>query len=303
MMLDRQNPPILFIVNPSAGHGKCGKRWNKLAPKIEEKYSCEVFYTKRPGEAEAEARMAVERGIKRIFVVGGDGTINEVINGAMSANIEIGIIPFGTGNDLAKAVGLSKKKHLIEAMVLNQETLKVKEINVGKINHRHFVIACGIGFDGWVAKRANDSRFLKSLGALGYVFSVFAVLRSFTPMTIEVTIDGTSHKIENGWLLAVGNGPYYGGGMKICPDADIHDDWLDLCIVSKLSKWQLFRFFPKVYSGKHVHLKDYVTFMKGKRMKIQCQGKTVAHADGEFIDSSDLNIVLCEQGIKMLTMP
>ncbi|MGV3489603.1 MAG: diacylglycerol/lipid kinase family protein [Tuberibacillus sp.] len=298
----KENQTVLFIVNPTAGHGKCGKKWRALFQKIDGKYDYEVFYTKERGQAEEEARNAVRRGIKRIFAVGGDGTVNEVINGAGESDVEIGIIPFGTGNDLAKTIQLPRNKTTIEKMALNPESLLVKVIDLGKINNRHFAIACGIGFDGMVAKKANDSRFLKKLGALGYLVSVMATLRSFKPLLMDVYVDGTHTQIQNGWLLAVGNGPYYGGGMKICPDAKIDDGVLELCVVSGLTKWQLFRFMPKVYSGSHVHLKDYVTFLRGKEISIHCHGDAVAHADGEILTTSDLTINLDHKNLKLLTL-
>jgi len=300
-MMTQKNSSILFIVNPSAGHGKCGKRWQKLYRHINFQCPYDIYYTKTPGEAEKEAKRAADLGVKTIIAVGGDGTINEVINGIGEANIPIGILPLGTGNDLAKAVGISSKMRDIELMLKHFQSLKLREVNVGKINDRLFMMAGGIGFDGNVAKIVNDNSFLKSLGSLGYVFGVWAALRSFSPMKIKLKVDNQDIQVNNGWLLAIGNGPYYGGGMKICPYADMNDDLFDLCIVSELSKWQLFRLLPKVYSGKHVTLTQYVTFLKGKNISIHCDGNAVAHADGELIDSSFLDIKLCDYKIKIAT--
>jgi diacylglycerol kinase (ATP) len=301
-MVIQTSKETVFIVNSSAGHGKCGKRWEKLYASFKHLYPHDVIMTKERGEAESEARKAVERGVEQLFIVGGDGTINEVINGIKDANIALGVIPFGTGNDLAKTLGISTKPRVLENMMMNPETMLIRETNMASINERHFIIACGIGFDGLVAKRANESRIIKKLGALGYLVSALMTLRTFSPLEIDIRIDGQTHKIKNGWLLAVGNAPYYGGGMKICPSAMIDDDLLDLCMVSNLTKPKLLRFMPKVYSGKHAALKQYVTFFRGKRISIYCHGHAVAHADGELIDSSQLDIKLCDYRVKWLTM-
>jgi len=299
--LKKEIKPVLFIVNPQADNGRCAKRFRQLSRVIEGKYPFEVFFTAQRGDAEKEAGRAVQKGMTRIFVAGGDGTVNEVINGIGKADVEIGIIPFGTGNDLAKAIQLSRKPKAIEKMVLHQERLKVKAINVGQINNRHFAIAAGIGFDGLVAKKANESRVLKKLGALGYLFSVFSVIRAFQPMTIDVQADDASYQLKNGWLLAIGNGPFYGGGMKICPTAKVDDDQFDLCMVHSLTKWQLLRFLPKVYSGSHIHLKNYVHLLRAKKIAVDCHSLAVSHADGELIDATHLTITLCDYKIRLLT--
>lgn len=291
-----------FIVNPSAGHGKCERRWLELQKKIDGRYPFDVIYTKQRGEAESVARNACERGVKRIFIVGGDGTINEVINGVKDSPVELGVIPFGTGNDLAKTLDITSKIDVLENMLLHPEQWQTKALNVAEINDRLFVNACGIGFDGRVAKNVNDNRLMKQLGALGYFIGAMTTLFSFSPMKIDLSIDGEEYSIENGWMLAVGNGPYYGGGMMICPSASMEDDFLDLCIVANLTKPKLLRFLPMVYSGKHTRLTEYVTFRKGKNITINCHGEGISHADGELIESTQLDIKLCCYKIKWLVM-
>jgi diacylglycerol kinase (ATP) len=289
----------LFIVNPTAGRGKTETRWIRFEQLLRQRanFPFEVHYTSRSREAETVASEAVRTHFERVIAVGGDGTVNEVMNGVFGSDVIFGILPFGTGNDLARSTGIQDSDDsLLNMLCYPEETY----VNVANVNGRHFIIAAGIGFDGIVADYINRHKVIKRLGALGYALGAMTTLRSFTPGEVTLNIDGHCTTIPDVWMIAIGNCPYFGGGMKICPSAKYDDDLLDVCIVSKLGKARFIKLFPSVYSGKHVEQKSWITTYTGKRIEIICPEYMIAHADGELIDSSSLQVHLCEQRIRFL---
>lgn len=289
-----------FIINPSAGNGKCRRRWEAFERKLRTSYSnsFEVHSTVRPGEAEVISKLAVSSGVQRIIAVGGDGTVNEVVNGVIGSNASIGILPFGTGNDLARALGLPNTEYNLLNMLSQSKEV---ELNVAQINERYFVIAAGVGFDGLVANDVNRHRYIKKLGAIGYFYSALKMLTVFNPFKPQVVVDGHALQLPNTWMVAIGNCPCYGGGMRLFPTAKYNDDLLDICVVSNIGKLKFLQLFPLVYWGKHVGQQQYITMMKGKHIEIQSSESMIAHADGELIQTSVLRVKISPYRLRFLT--
>ncbi|WAH41987.1 diacylglycerol kinase family lipid kinase [Alicyclobacillus fastidiosus] len=290
----------LFIVNPTAGRGTTKSRWDAFERQLK-KYTTfpyKVHFTTRSGEAETVSLQATHSHFERVIAVGGDGTVNEIVNGVLGRDVMIGILPFGTGNDLARSIEANKSdKDLLHMLCYPKEA----SLNVAKINGRHFINAAGIGFDGIVANHINRHMFIKILGALGYSLSAITVLKSFTPSEVMLNIDGNCVILSHVWMIAIGNGSFYGGGMKICPSAKYDDDLLDVCIVSNLGKMNFLKLLPSVYTGRHVEKETFITTQQGKHIEITCPDYMIAHADGELIASSSLQISVSEKRIRFLT--
>jgi diacylglycerol kinase (ATP) len=288
---------FVFIVNRQAGKGKCKKKWSRFFEATRSSIGDhDVYYTSKAGEAEGLARKEVEKKTEKeelaVVAVGGDGTASEVLNGVAGSEVTIGILPFGTGNDLAKGLGISSNlRSLID--IYKKNTHSILKINVAKMNERYFASSAGVGFDGLVADYANRRALMKHMGKLGYLLSALKLVGRFSPKTFSVLIDEESYHFSQAWLLAIGNGPYYGGGMKICPNAQLDDDLLDLCVVSNLSKLKFFQLFPSVYKGSHIKQKKSVTLLRGQTIEIHADSSQSAHADGEFIQSQVIKIQLC----------
>jgi diacylglycerol kinase (ATP) len=292
----------LFVINPLAGRGQCGRKWKMFEERwaASRPFPYEKHFTTRAGEAAAVSREAIRSGFTRIVAVGGDGTVHEVVNGTAGSDTTIGILPFGTGNDWARALRVPSSSETLAHML---ERPEVVPANVALMNGRYFVNAAGIGFDGLVARHINHHPLIKRMGPAGYAVSAVKVLWSFVPSEIHLQVDGVAMHIPDTWMLAIGNGPFYGGGMKICPDACFDDDWLDICIVSRLGKARFLQLFPLVYSGKHVALDSWITILRGKRIQIQCPVEMVAHADGELIPSARFDVKISEQRLRFLRPP
>lgn len=294
----------LFVVNPVAGRNACAARWRRFEEGLRRSadFPFEVHITARPSDAERVIREAANAGIRRVVVAGGDGTVNEAVNGVLSCAPEwggsLGILPFGTGNDLARSLSIPRRdKDLLSMLCRPTET----GVNVGRVNGRAFVLAAGIGFDARVADDVNRHTGLKQTGKIGYALSAMRMLQSFQPTALRIEVDGEPIITGDLWLLAAGNCPYYAGGMKMFPNAVYDDDLLDVCIVSNLDRLHFLQLFPFVYAGKHVGWEKYVRMVRGREIRIESDQNVMAHADGEVFPTTSLQIQMVGAQIRVIT--
>lgn len=275
MAMDR----ILFIINPVAGGGKA----NDLISLIEEimdKHNREytLILTTEP----KHAINVVEKNIDHydIFVaVGGDGTVNEVSRGLINKNKgTLGIIPGGTGNDMAKSLGISlEPKEALEALCRGLK----RDMDIGNANGYNFLNIASVGFDAEVV--INNVRIKKIIkSGISYAISVIYTLISFKKKKIKINIDGKVLEDEI-ILLAVGNGRYYGGGMEILPMAKVDDGFFDICIISGLGKIKTLFLFPSIFKGNHIKYKKYVKIYKAKSVQVNIEEGIYLNIDGDVL--------------------
>jgi len=271
-------PRVCFIVNPVAGHGRALAAWKRIEPLAAQLGEYCVKFTKGPGHATALAREAVREGYDRVVSMGGDGTLNEVGNGLVGTDAALAVIPAGTGNDWVRTTGVPTDP--AEGCRLAFEG-RISRMDVGLAHgYRHFFNAAGFGFDAEVCARVNSygERFRK----LSYVRGVFDTLFHFSGVPVDVEIDGVPRRLERVLLLAVGVGRYFGGGMKIFPDADIADGLFEIAWGENLGRLELLRLVSLIYSGKHVgHPK--VSMMRGRRLKAESTERVVIQLDGDVV--------------------
>lgn len=286
----------IFIINPNAGRGKALRVWNEISQILKERnIAFDYHMTKGPREA-VEAVQNLDREYEQIIALGGDGTLHEVVNGISGKQAALGIIPAGTGNDFARLfdVGFDPQKEVDR--ILRNETILVDLV---KMSDRVFINVAGMGFDATVAMDTNESKTLKKLGAIGYIVSVFQNLPKFKPSHVKLEIDGVLHEFEDSYLIAVANAVSYGGGMKIVPNADCQDGLLDVCVVSGISKTELIRVFPQIFSGRHI-THPAVTVIRGKKAKIETKEPFIIHADGEITGTTPETFEIIPQAIRLL---
>lgn len=285
----------IFIVNPVAGKGK----GIKLISTIQEsftreniKYSIEV--TKYKGHGEILAKKAVENGYNHIVSVGGDGTIYEVLNGIKGKKVILGILPSGTGNDFARSIGLPKDiKKCIEVL----KSANTERVDIGKVNNRYFINIASVGIDAEITKETEKyKKYFK--GTSAYILGVFKVLTKSTSKKVTLIIDGKKF-IRDIELIAIGNGKYYGGGMKINPWAELGDGKLDICLVNKINRIKLATLFPTVFRGKHTKIKDVESF-QGSNIKIISKNPILLNADGDIIGTTPAHISLEKKSIEII---
>ncbi|WP_246247452.1 diacylglycerol/lipid kinase family protein [Piscibacillus halophilus] len=292
-----------LIVNKASGSGRGYKIWRQIETTLQNKsLSYQVSFTEYPHHATELVKEIIDQyNPKAIIVIGGDGTVHEVIQGLAGTNLPLGVIPSGSGNDFCRGmeIPLQHKKALHRILEHNE-----KVIDVGVINGKHFMTVVGVGFDGQVAKETNSSQNKKILNAFGlgkltYVLNVLKVLFYYQPTHIDVEIDSKKMRYENVWLIATANFPCYAGGMVICPEAQYQDELLDICIVKDISRWKLLKVFPSVFKGKHIHHPS-IKILKGKEIKISSTSPLVGHGDGEVIGETPFQIAVKPSSIVVL---
>ena len=219
-----------------------------------------------------------------LVIVGGDGTINEVVNG-IPIPIPISIIPGGTGNDFVKNVSLGKT----DQEVFQTATYgRVAAIDLGKCNDRYFVNGVGIGFDGQIVEDMIAKRVPILRGHAAYYYHVLRILGSYRERPFNFSIDGEKH-VNDLILLTVGNGTTFGGGFKLMPRAKIDDGLLEGCEIGKVSPFRRFVNIHRLSKGTHGVLKE-VEFYQCKKITIEKNLMLFAHMDGERLGQPPFEI-------------
>ncbi|WP_199620413.1 diacylglycerol/lipid kinase family protein [Paenibacillus alkalitolerans] len=293
-----------FVVNKMAGNGKGKKVWKAVEPLLQrQQIGYHVEFSVNSAHAADLVRQLVAKDCNRtvLVIVGGDGTLQSVIPELIGYNVPLGIIPAGTGNDFARALGipLHPKKaldYLFEG--------GIKKIDVAKTGDKYCLTVVGIGIDGKVAQTVNDSGYKKwfnffRLGHLSYVLSLLQVLLRYRPVTATLKVDETEMTFSNVWLIAAANFPNYGGGMVICPGASYSDGVLDICIVHGISRFELVRVFPLVFKGKHISHSG-VSILRGKEVKVVSSSPMIAHGDGEIIGQTPIEIDIRKEAVPVI---
>ncbi len=245
--------------------------------------------TEAPGHARELARQAAAQGHDRVVAVGGDGTVQEIVNGIIEAgsNLSLGILAGGSGNDLARSLGLPHRGEDALAMALGDGLLRI-DVGVATrgdgptATRRYFAAAGGAGFDAQVAA-AMARRAWWQHGRIGYLLSTLWELQRFHNQTLRLTLetpDGPQRLERTALFVAFANGMYYGGGMQICPEATVTDGWMDLCIVGNISRLEAIRQLPGMYRGAHAS-HPAVEFVRARSVTLEGEGETRVHLDGE----------------------
>jgi len=231
----------VFLVNPTAGTGYAGQVIRKLEPILKEKQTdYRIVESRYVGHCtELAARMAKDPEIKAVVAVGGDGTVSETAEGLCGTRKPMGIIPAGTGNDLIKSVGIPKDpEKALEALLERTAS----PVDTGTVNDRFFLNVCGTGFDVTVLDYtlAYKKRFR---GLLPYLLGLLKAVSHYRPVYLEVTRDGRREAGEY-LVCTIANGKYIGGGIPICPAADISDGKLNLILIRNVPRWKIPFYLP-----------------------------------------------------------
>ncbi len=269
---------ILF--NPTSNRGKAEKRYHELVSILEEeKLDYTIEFTLGKEGTIKQVEEALRRGVDVVVAAGGDGTINEVVNGLKGRGI-LGIIPLGRGNDIA--ISYKIPRDIRKAVKLLKNGV-IREVDMGLLDGRYFVGIAGTGFVGDVNYNSNK---LNLTGFKGYIISVFTTLKDFKYPECEISFDGISW---NGriTLIALGNTSYYGGGMKLLPTSDPEDGYFDVGIVQKIHPIELVLTFPLVYLGKHT-VNPHIKIYRGREVRIASDQDLIISFDGEMIVSKEI---------------
>ena len=308
-----------FIVNISGGSGKVKKTWVRVREELKRRNVLyKAFRTKSPEHAKVLAGKIseLEDGDIRMVVVGGDGTINEVLNGIKAFDrITFSVIPSGSANDFARGLGISKDP--VEALDgILDETKVCHKIDVGCVTtskeKRLFGISSGIGLDAIVCKKALDSRLKKALNKLNlgsFTYIMLTVISLFTMKHMDTEIevfdenDGQNNedkkysmtkiiRLKKMIFAAFMNVKAEGGGVPMAPDAKYDDGKISVCIASDISKLSAFIKLPVLVMAKHEKLKGFRLF-EASKLVVKTKAPAVIHADGEYIGDETQIVIEC----------
>lgn len=284
----------LFIINPVAGRKRSAKVWKDIRPYINFPYEYE--FTQGCGDATQIAKHAKKLGYEVIVTVGGDGTISEVVNGIAGSDIRLGIIPAGTGNDFGKTLKIPENPRY--ALEIIEEGKNLAFTDLGKFQDGYFINIAGAGFDAEVANMTNSNlKFLN--GTLAYVASLVWNLARYSPCNAVITVDGKKY-FRKPWLVLAANARYFGGGMMINPDGIINDGLLDVCIINDMSRAEILRFLPSVFTGSHKKHRCFEV-IRGKNVEIEFAKPVRVQVDGDAKGFTPVRFSIVNRALSVIT--
>lgn len=269
---------FVFIINPTSGNNM-----GHYISKVIESYciicnlNYKIIFTTKPNEAKEIVNIYKDFENTTIFSVGGDGTLNEVVNGIVNSRAKLGIIPAGTGNDFYRTF----------------ETIDTNKIDVGRINDRYFINVASLGLDAEIANYANKLKkgilSNKSVYILGILHEYFL----YKPIDIKV-----DDETKSSTILTVCNAKYYGNGFKIAPQAKLNDGLFDVIDVKSLNRLQIINIIMKLSKAKHLE-SDLVNFYRTDSIKISSPVPLNCNIDGEIIKDTNFAFSLEKDAINV----
>ena len=288
-------PHTVVIVNPNSQGGRLGKRWPELADLLQRQFPFDVVHTERAGHATDLVREALRGGAERIVAIGGDGTVNEVVNGffadgkPFAPHASFALIPFGTGGDFRRTLGMPTEiGEAAKIIAANQ----VREIDVGRLDYvtpagakavRMFANIASFGVSGVVDRLVNESG--KKLGRLSFALATARATWSYKNQRVQLTFDGGAHgRVETTInTVAIANGKYFGGAMKVAPNAELDDGQFDVIAMGDFGFADLLKSGRRLYQGTHLAM-DKVTSRRAKLVEaepVDPNGIVELDVDGE----------------------
>jgi YegS/Rv2252/BmrU family lipid kinase len=305
-----QNNNWLVIVNPNAGNGKGRKDWDTISSLLKESdLNFTEKFTDKKRHAITLALEGIEAGFRRLIIVGGDGTLNEVVNGVFlnticpTKDIVLALIPVGTGNDWGRMFGipLDYKKAI---GIITENKLMLHDIglisfyNESERKERYFINIAGMGFESVVVKRTNIQKDLGRSGKAIYLYNLLLSLLSYKNCKAEVIIDGEKI-IADVFSINIGNGRYCGGGMRQTPDALPNDGFFDVTIINGMGKIEIIRNLKILYDGSildHPKIDGY----KCRNLKVNSDSLIYTEADGESLGHTPVEFNIIPASINII---
>ena len=288
---------VLFIINPIAGV----KRKDKLPRLIDAaldhvQYTYDIVYTEHRGHATEIAERAIKDGVEVVAVAGGDGSVNEVAMALRGTSVKLAILPYGSGNGLARALGNPMK--IAEAVRLIN-TGKVRAVDTAKVNDHVFFSLIGIGFDAFAVKVFDRE---EARGFLAYAWAAIRSLSAYQSYSFVMDCDGVEY---NGaaFLINICNSNQYGYNVRIAPFAEPDDGLLDVVLVRDLPKWKAVWLVFLVLMNKH-HNSRMLEFIKARKVHLQTSRHAYMQVDGETMHKDkQFDVQICIEQLQVLVKP
>jgi diacylglycerol kinase (ATP) len=285
----------LVVVNPKAGLGAAASLATQVVGFLQ---SHEIAYRMISPNSATETKTLVAESLRngeatKLLSVGGDGLFHLLLQFAIEFKVPLAIVPGGTGNDFYRTLGWFD--HELDDYLEHLNSTPPSLVDVGVVDGEYFGAVLSSGFDSVVNERANTMKWPK--GPAKYNAAIVLEFPKFQPIEFKIFADGKILEVE-AMLVAIGNGSSYGGGMRVCPDANLHDGLFDIMILHPVSKLEFIKVFPTVYKGTHVE-HPQVEVIRAKAIRIE--SSAVAYADGERIGQLPVQVESLPQSL--LTWP
>jgi YegS/Rv2252/BmrU family lipid kinase len=298
------------VMNPRSAGGRTGRTWKRIRPQLEA--ACgpvAAFETEAPGHGIRLTSDAVRSGFSRILAFGGDGTLNEVVNGVLTAgpepNAEVGLIPQGTGSDFRRALGMPLDATGAIGII---RAGKTKYLDVMKVAYtladgagatRYAINLTSFGMGGRVAARANRSS--KPLGGrVTFLAATLVTALGYRGDRVSLELDEVAIADVRITNVAVGNGPYHGAGMRVCPRAAVDDGLLDVSVITKLSPWELLTSGRYMFNGR-IYEHPKVRFHRTSKLVARAvEGTSAIEIDGEALGYLPIRIEVVPRALRMI---
>ena len=297
-----RRPKTMIIANPASANGRTGRNWDRIYPRMKENFrgSFDVEMTQHRGHATELSRYAIKSGYELVVALGGDGTVNEVLNGffgetgPINTDAAFGFLPLGTGNDLCRNLGIPGE--LSAALRALGEGI-ARRVDVGKVvasehlgtslgspeptEARYFLNVADFGSGGAIADRMN--RTSKALGAqASLLWGIVSTLASYKNPTVTFSVDDEEEQVSTMNDFIVANGRYFGAGLKAAPDAWMDDGLFDIVMLGDFRFVETMLNLPRLKRGTHLtHPK--VKSRRGKRVTARASSPVLVEADGEVM--------------------
>ena len=286
-----------FIVNPTSGNKSALKTIKALTENVD--FDFDIIESEYPHHATNIVKIIGQKGEKcRVFACGGDGSLFDVVNGAVGFdNVEVGIIPCGSGNDYIKYYG-NKKDFLTSDYLLNGKAI---DIDLIKFQDKYCVNIASIGMDAYVCQQKEKLKFLSKIsGKLAYIVALFITFIFHMSAKFKVKIDDEDFLERELMFIVAANGRYYGGSFNPTPNAIVNDGYIDAMTINKVSRLGVLSLIGKYQKGKHIDLKDLCTIKRAKRVEVVSEKIVPVNLDGELFDSNTAVFNIVENAVKFI---
>ncbi len=280
---------IVVILNPAARGEKAKSLWDKIRGLSKEAF---VRTTSEAGEAREFARQAVHAGCMVGDAAGGDGTVNEVVNGIAGSNVALGLLPMGTMNVFAAELGLPTNN--LRKCWETIEEGHTRIVDLPMANRHAFVQLAGVGFDAQIVQE-TDRGFRKQFGPLSYLVAATQIVSREAPALVVES----AGKQRRGSFVLIGNGRYYGGPFVLFKDARVDDGKLDVLIFKNLGYLDIARYLSGIIFGTHADLHD-VEYFQTRRVTVRSAGKVPVEVDGEVISNVPVTFRMSPHKLKVI---
>ncbi|MCW2831808.1 MAG: diacylglycerol kinase [Aeromicrobium sp.] len=288
---------VALVVNPTSGKKRGESIAARAAARLERAgHTTTTIQGVDAPSARDLLEQAIDKGLDAVVVVGGDGALHGVLDHVADSDLVFGLIPAGTGNDTARSLNIPVKD--VDAAVDLVIAGRVRTVDLARTDEAYVATVAASGFDSKVNERANAMTWPR--GNMRYNIAIIKELRAFEPLAFTLTLDGTTIERE-AMLVAVGNGPSFGGGLRICEGASMDDGLLDVVVINPVSTARFLRVFPQLYRGTHVTLPEFERH-RVREVTLSSPG-VVAYGDGERLGVLPMTTTIQPGALRVFVPP